>query len=263
MLGCEVYGSESGFLTEPCLNSITELEHMRLNRANAWLDKYMEFTEQLVAFSSGRFPVGQPIMRGQSDIVGALVGQGDMVLMMNDYPDEMRGVLQRIADIFKAVIFSQQEKIPAYHSGSSIGFYHLWAPGKSIWFQEDLSALYSPQYYRRFLKNVDASICRDYDYSLIHLHPSSFFVIDDLLEIDSLSVIEINKDVGGPSVEEMLPVMLKTHAKKNLAVWGELSKKDIDIILDGLPDHRVHLSILVPSVDRARSLMDHVQSRAT
>jgi hypothetical protein len=201
-------------------------------------------------------------MRGPSDVVGALVGQSNMILLMADYPDQMRLVFQKVAEIFRVIIELQQREVPAYCDGSSIGFYHLWAPGKCIWFQEDLSALCSPDYYSRFLREADYSICHGYDYSLVHLHPASFFILDQLFSIDELKAIEVNKDVGGPSVQQMLPTMARIREKRNLVVWGELSSEDVDIILDGLPDRRVALSILSASAESAAALMDHVLAKA-
>ncbi len=263
ILGCDVLGSTSALLTEPCMSTVGQLQEIRVKSDDPWLGKYLEFTRKLVALSAGRFPVGQPIMRGPSDVVGALVGQSNMILLMADYPDQMRLVFQRVAEIFRLVIELQQRDVPAYCDGASIGFYHLWTPGKCIWFQEDLSALYSPDYYDRFLREVDESICRGYDWTLIHLHPSSFFILDQVFGIDGLKAIEINKDVGGPGVQQMLPIMARIQEKRNLVVWGELSLEDVDIIFDGLPDRRVALSILSPSVGNATALMDHVLAKAS
>ncbi len=261
ILGCSVVGSAGALLTEPCLSTVEQLQEIRLKPDDPWLGKYLEFTRRLAALSAGRFPVGQPIMRGPSDVVGALVGQSAMILLLADCPEEMRRVFQKVADIFREVIDIHHSEIPSYHGGASLGFYHLWSPGKCIWFQEDLSALFSPDYYSRFLRTADESICSGYDYNLAHLHPSSFFLLDRLLEIEGLRAIEINKDVGGPSVEQMLPVMTRIQEKKNLVVWGELSAEEVDIILDGLPNRRVALSILSPSIDNAKALMEHVHAR--
>lgn len=263
MLGCGVFGSESALLTEPCIGTVEQLQGLALKRGDPWLEKYLEFTRKLVNLSDGRFPVGQPIMRGPSDIVGALVGQANLILLMADYPECMPTVFRRCADIFREVIELQQQEIPVWREGASFGFYHLWTPGKNIWFQEDLSALYSPAYYDQFLRAADESICRGYDYTLLHLHPSSFFILDRLLGIEGLRAIEVNKDVGGPSVAQMIPVMTRIQEKRNLVVWGELSLDDIDTILDGLPDHRVALSILAPAVENAGRIMQHVRARAS
>src|SRR5208337_3040813 len=127
-LGCHVFGSESALLTEPCLDTLERLQGIRLKPDDPWLSKYLEFTRNLAALSAGRFPVGQPIMRGPSDVVGALVGQASMILLMTDYPKQMQVVFRNVAETFREVIRLQQREIPSFHGGASIGFYHVWTP---------------------------------------------------------------------------------------------------------------------------------------
>jgi hypothetical protein len=186
-----------------------------------------------------------------------------MILLMADYPEQMCLVFQRVAEIFRDVIERQQQEVPAFWGGASMGFYHLWTPRECIWFQEDLSALFSPNYYGLYLRGADEWICRGFDYTMAHLHPSSFFILEQLLRVDRLTAIEVNKDVGGPNVKQMLPIMANIQEKKNLVVWGELSREDVDTMLDELPDRRVALSILSPSVESATALMDYIRSKTT
>ena len=42
-------------------------------------------------------------------------------------------------------------------------------------------------------------------FSLKDLHSSSLFLLEDILAIDELTVIQINKDVGGMPVPQMMP----------------------------------------------------------
>jgi hypothetical protein len=260
MLGCVVHGSASALVTEPCVSTLEELQRVRLDPDNPWLRKYREMTARLVELSAGRFPVGQPIMRGPSDIVGALIGQTAMIYLLNDAPEEMAVVFQRIGGIFRDVIAAQQKLVPPYAGGYAFGFYHLWAPGRCMWFQEDLSALFSPQYYRRFLRAADDAICAGYDYTLMHLHPSSFFIVDDLLADEGLRAVQVNKDVGGPSVEDMLPTLRRIQERKNLVLWGEITRTDVALLMERLPERRMHLSIVSPTVDEARRIMDLVNA---
>ena len=39
-----------------------------------------------------------------------------------------------------------------------------------------------------------------FPYSVIHLHSSSLFLLDAILDVESLKCIQINKDVGGMDV---------------------------------------------------------------
>ncbi len=260
ILGCDVYGTASSFVTKPFMKSIEETEKLRFDGNNPWLLKYIEFLKKIELLSNGRFPVGQPIMRGPSDMIGAVLGQNEMIYAFLDHPVEMKALCERVTEIYLKVIDCQYNEISDFHGGYSMGFYHLWSPGKCIWFQEDLSAVLSPSIYNEFLKSCAESICRDYDYTAIHLHPSSFFILDELMSIEGLKVIEINKDIEGPSVKEMLPVFRKVLSKKNLMVWGDLDEKDIECIAEQLPPEGIFLNIIAADVSRAQELVEYINN---
>ena len=105
-------------------------------------------------------------------------------------------------------------------------------------------------------------LCHDYEYTVIHLHPSSFFILDRLLEIDRLKAIQVNKDIGGPDIKTMIPYLQKVLAKKNLILFGDLSQDDIDCVFDYLPQGQIYLNIVVDSADQAKKLFDYILRRA-
>ena len=73
--------------------------------------------------------------------------------------------------------------------------------------------------------------------------------------------IQINKDIGGPSLETMLPEFKKVLAKKRLVIWGDLDEVDLEIILKELPYRGLYLHIVAPTVEAAKSLMQYIQTR--
>ena len=262
ILGCQIRASEASFTSEPYVHDFHELDRVTLDETrNDWLAKYVEFVVKLVAHSRGRFPVSQPIMRGPADVMGALRGQTNLVFDCIDHAEQLKQLGQRVTNIFLQVIQRQRNMIPAFHGGYAIGFYHLWCPGPCIWFQEDLAALLSPVLYRKFLFELDTIICQAAPYTLCHLHPISFFTLDDLLQIDRLLAIEINKDIGGPSIKDMLPEFKKVLQKKRLVIWGDLDEVDLEIILKELPYHGLYLHIVAPTVEAAKSLMQYIRTR--
>jgi len=78
----------------------TEGSTTRLDRENPWLLKFLEFTDGLVELSAGRFPVGQPIMRGPSGMMGVLLGQTGMIYLMNDDPPLFSVPVSRGCNVF-------------------------------------------------------------------------------------------------------------------------------------------------------------------
>ncbi|HUX13992.1 MAG TPA: hypothetical protein VMW87_13255 [Spirochaetia bacterium] len=270
ILGCDIIGAEASFSTTHPYNSAAEatdaIEALlaggddSAEPPNRWLDLYLEFTRMLVSISGGRFPVAQPIMRGPTDMVAALLGQQDMVYALIDDPQTMHRLVEAVTSVFLRTISLQQALVPTFEGGSSLGFYHVWAPGRSIWFQDDLSALLSPDLYREFFLPAARSICSAYEYTAVHLHSSSFHVLDDLLSLPELKSVEVNKDIGGPSIAEMMPVFEKVLQKKALIIWGDLTPEELAQIESRLPARGLFLHIVVPTMEEAAELNAHIQS---
>lgn len=260
ILGCEIKAAEASFTSEHWMTSLEQIDEIRFDPANPWLLKYLEFTEKLVQVSRGRFPVGMPIMRGPSDMVGALMGQTEMVFAIADSPEEMKRFFLKVTDVFLRVIAEQKKIAGQFLGGESMGFYHVYCPGSCMWFQEDLSALLSPAAYREFLSAPARRICRDYQHTAIHLHPTSFFILDELLAIDELRAIEVNKDVGGPSVAEMIPTLNRIAQSKNLILWGDFTPEDLDAIRTGLPSRGLFLHVIASSMEMATELLQQIRT---
>lgn len=64
-----------------------------------------------------------------------------------------------------------------------------------------------------------------------------------MLEIEALNAIQINKDVGGPLVEEMFPVFQKVQKKKNLVLWGDFTEEEIRLLSQNLPPEGVYIMV--------------------
>lgn len=260
MLGCTVVAGDSSFISEPWIKDPEQIKEVKLRPDNPWLLKYLEFTKKLVALSDGRFPVGQPIMRGPADVVGALVGQAEMVLAMMDEPEIMKDFFMKAGAAQAEVVRRQKELLPPFHGGDALGFYHVWTPGPCVWYQEDLSTIMSPDMYDEFLRDAERAICQGYDYTAVHLHPASFFILDQLLENDFLKAIQVNKDVGGPTVPEMLPQIKKIVERKNFIFWGDLTVDDIHVLRDNLPAKGLFFFTTAENFDDAAELLAAIRA---
>ncbi len=255
MMGCPIKGEESAFMALPTCEDPEELEDLILDPENPWYLKYMEFTERLVELSQGRFPVSQSLLRGVSDVVGTKIGQGNFPYAVMDEPELMQKRFNQVAEALHRLTEEQYKLIPPFHGGYSSGLYSLWAPGKMVWYQEDLAAILSKNHYNQFLRATSKRICEGYDYTMVHLHPVSFHHLDDMLKVDEIKCFQINKDVSGPGVKDMLPQFKKViEADKCLAILGELNEEEVAVLMDELPHKRLFLHLAVPSVERAREI---------
>ncbi len=262
IFGCKITGANDSFVAHPFMTSVADLKKIAFTQSNPWFRKYIEFVTKITKFAEGRFPVGQPILRGVSDVVGTMIGQTNLIFALMEEPEILRDAFYVVAEAQKALIKAQYQYSADFLGGHALGFYHVWCPGRCIWFQEDLSALFSPDLYDQHIKEIDQYICNDYEYTMMHLHPASFFIIDSILEIDQLKAIQINKDIGGPTIKEMLPTLQKVLKKKNLILFAELDEKEIDLIFKELPSEGLFLNIFAPTAVRAAELMEKIKCTA-
>ena len=261
ILGCSIRAGRESFTSRPWLSSPAEaLEKVHFDPQNPWLGKYLEFTTALVKQSRGRYPVGMPIMRGPTDMLGALLGQQEMVLaLMTTDPQVMHRLIERVSRAFLAVIEAQRRLTPPFYGGSALGFYHIWAPGPAIWFQDDLSSILSPKLYRQFFLDSARLILAGHDHTAVHLHPNSFFILDELLSLENLNAVQVNKDISGPGVKEMLPVLAKIMQTRGLILWGDLTIEDLELVKQNLPCRGLALNVVAPTPEEAVERLEYIR----
>jgi hypothetical protein len=82
-----------------------------------------------------------------------------------------------------------------------------------------------------------------------------------MLTNERLRVIQINKDVGGPGVDAMLPEFRKVLEKgRNLVIWGDLTVDEIKIVYDNLPPEGIFFNLAEPDFAAAEKVCDYLNS---
>ena len=253
--GCEIIGNGESFISRPLVKDPSELEKLEFNIESPWAKKYFEFVVKLNKLSAGRFPVGAPILRGQADTLGALLGQTELIYALYEEPLLVRSTLNKIVDSFLHIYAGMHRLNEPFLGGSSIGFYHVWAPGESLWFQDDLSALLSPELHREFFLENEKKICEKYLYTMMHLHSASFHILDDVMCNENLKAIEINKDISGPDIVQMLDQFRKVLEKNfNLVICGHLTEEDIQFLYDKLDPRGIFFTIFLEDFQKAEKM---------
>lgn len=260
--GCEIVGAEVSFVSRHRYESIDELETIGFSRKNPWYQKYLAFLTKVGRVSAGRFPLGQPILRGVSDTLGALVGQEEMVCGLMLESDKMKRLFGEVVQMHRTLVEDAYGIMRPWQGGHSIGFYYIWAPGRVIWFQEDLAAIMAPQHFDEFLRQTATDICAGYPYTLEHLHPASFGHLDGILSLPFLSAVQINREDVGPGLPEILPQLQRVLAAgKRLVILGELDDDDIETVAAHLPHQGIALHCMVPTVEAGNELIDRMSER--
>ncbi len=234
-----------------------ELAAIRLDRANPWFAKYIEFTRLLVARSAGRYPVSHGTLIGPYDIVALLRGHTQSIMDLMSSPEESRRLLREAGDIFRQVTEEAWKHIPLFQGGYFDAQYQLWAPGPIVRIQEDASGVLSPTLYREFIQPVDRELASHFPNAFIHLHSNSMFLLDAFLEIEEIRCFQVNYEVhsGGPPIAGMIPYFQRIQrAGRPLLIRGGFTKGEIRLLVDSLEMRGLYLYIMVESLEEIEGL---------
>jgi len=255
VLGCKVRILPDNAMGEEQNLSWEEALQVRLDTRHPWFRKYVEFAQAMVARSQGQFPVSHAADLGPTDLHAVLRGHSQSILDLTDEPGKSAELLAKLGDIFCEYTREYWKTLPLFHGGYFDGQYSLWAPGPIIRMQEDATAVYSPNLYRKLVQPVDRKMAGSFASSFIHLHSSSMFLLDAFLEIDEIRCFEINIDVCGPPVKVMAGYFQKVQkARRPLLVRGSLRPDDLDLLMDCLEPRGLFLNIMVNSMTEIANL---------
>jgi hypothetical protein len=146
-------------------------------------------------------------------------------------------------------------RVPLFHDGYFDAQYCLWSPGPIIRIQEDATAVYSPDLYRRLVQPVDRMLAAAFSCSFMHLHSTSMFLLDAFLEIEELSCLQINNDAIGLPVADMVPYFQKVQkAGRSLLIRGAFTPDEMRLLMDSLESRGLFLNIMVKTMEEIEAL---------
>ncbi len=254
-LGCEIWAdhkSGSAFSKTPTgfegPDSIPEFD-----QDAPWNRKIVSMLDALAEKSAGRWPIGTTRMRGIADLLAALYGNENFLFAMIEKPDEVEAACNRLTDFWIAMGKLQLERIPLFHGGVGSFCYNIWAPPGTVWHQEDVVAMLSPDLYESFIRPCDQRIIEAFDHCIMHQHPAGYLPVDKYLEL-GFTVLELHVDVGGPRPADLKDKYQSILASQPLLIWGKLSNEELDWIFDNLPPQGLAVMNIVDESDEARQL---------
>ena len=257
MLGCRVQiGAESIWAEEGGFEYV-DMDRIDFSDENPWRLKYLEFVTTLTRHFDARIPVGQPILRGPSDMIAALRGSSEMIVDLYDRPDDFRRLAERCTEFAIDLVRAQHAITGPFAGGYLIEQLGLWAPDRLARLQEDSSALFSPDLYTSLLQPWDQRMAEAFPFSAIHLHSSSLFLLDRILDVEALRCIQINKDVGNTAIAEMLPYLQLVQARqRSLLIRGKLDLDDLSLLRTHLTADGLYLQVVVENAADTDTLRD-------
>jgi hypothetical protein len=192
---------------------------------------------------------------GPTDVAALLRGHEQYVLDLVYSPHKAMKLLERTRDIFCDITEMAWARIPLYEGGYFDAQYQLWAPGPIARLQEDAVAIYSPKLYHEFVQPIDRAVARRFACCFMHLHGTSMFLLDEILEVEELSCFEVNLDVGGLDVDAMIPYFRTIqHAGRSLLIRGSFTEAEADRLMSALEPRGLYVYCMVGSIDEIKVL---------
>lgn len=245
-LGCAMRVLPGNIVAEDKSLEWDEVLGIKVDPEAPWFRKYLEFIDALVKRAAGRYPVSHGTLVGPLDYAVALRGHEQTVIDMMEEPENAARFLEDTGDLFLFFTREAWKRIPRYHGGCYDAQYRLWTPGTTARLQEDAIAVMSPTLYTDFIQPVDKRIASSFDNTFMHLHATSMIVLDELLEVEDIKAFEVNKDVGGPPMEWIMPYLQKIQAAgRSLILRGDFTPEDARLIMDSLNPAGLYIYSLV------------------
>ena len=227
---------------------------------NPWVQKYVDFTRALVKRADGRYPVSHGAELGPTDLHAILRGHNESLVDLLDEPEKSSELLWKLGHIFKDFTELAWKEIPLYHDGYFDSQYQLWAPGPIIRMQEDATAVFSPDLYRKFVQPIDKMLAAHFPNNFIHLHSTSMYLLDAFLEIEDLRCLEINIEAFNIPVKDMIKYYhVVQKADRSLLIRGSVTPDEMRLLLDELEPQGLYLHLVVESKEEIDSLQSALE----
>lgn len=223
-----------------------EVLGMKLNLDHPWFRKYLAFIDALVKRAAGRYPVSHGTLVGPLDYAVSLRGHEQTAIDMLEEPEKAARFLQEMGDVFITFTKEAWKRIPRFLDGCYDAQYRIWSPGTIARMQEDALAVMSPTLYKEYIQPVDRRIASNFQNPFMHLHATSMIFLDLLLEIKEIKAFEVNHDVGGPPIEQLLPYLQRIQkAGFPLVIRGEFSPEEVRTLTGGLEPAGLFIYMMV------------------
>jgi len=263
IIGAPVYASSETYWTTPYLDSWNKLDEITFSFENKWFQKLLEFKEVLIEHVKGRYPVATSFVpvRGIGDMMGAALGQQNLALGLYDNPEKIKKLASIYTDIWIKVAKAQIEETPKFHNGYVAPWYNIWTSDYCQYMQEDSLAYFSPKFYKKVLLKNHIKIINSFKYPFMHLHSDGLYCLDELYKIDNLKIIEITRDITGPSMLKLLPMLKEIQRHKPLLIWGDLTREEIKELLNILSPRGLCICPVVKTVEEGKFLLKRIKER--
>lgn len=244
-LGCPLEFRRETTWTHPCLRSLQDpVDVTRWRRDSRWT-ALRERVRYCSERGSGRYGVGY-YLGGILQALSLMRGDEPFLMDLLDHPESVEALRDRLLQQWFCMAEELEALLPK--AGGQWTLFWLWAPGRVVFCECDVSCNFSPALFRRMVVPEVQAMARWADYSLYHLDgPGAVKHLDALLEVPELDAIQWIRGDGAGGALDWLSMLRRIQAggKK---LYVECSASELEPLLGALD---------------SRGLLVHVEPCAT
>ena len=241
--GCPVRYSTGSLAPAHIAGSVDELLEMEIPVKKEWFEYLNRQTLDLKASAPDDCWISPSILRGSSDVIGALRGLTDFYCDLYDNIRAVDKVASKVNKLMLDVLKMHFSIVSPYQKGYG-HIFGYWAPGKTICIQEDALGMCSPNVYKDvFMKYNNDVVQALGGYVLFHLHSTGLNHYKEVLQISGLAGIQIVIEQNGPSLRELIPVLKEILEKSRLIISIDHYFHELPDVLRQIPNEGLYILI--------------------
>jgi hypothetical protein len=211
-LGARVMPTPLSTWFEPAHELSLEDIHPRYDPDNPWWVRVKAVTRQAVAQWGGLVAVSHTDLGGNLDILASLRGTQRLLMDLRDQPQEVARLVEQITALWLRY-YGELERIIRPACRGTTPWAPVWSPSTTYMLQCDLSCMFSPNMFHRFVLPDLNACCTALDHPFYHLDgPGAIVHLNMLLEMPDLAGVQ----------------WVPTDRKPGEARWFPLLKRIID-----------------------------------
>jgi hypothetical protein len=239
--GCPVQHARGSLKPAPSCHTAEAL--VNLPAHDEWFTCLCQQTQNLLEALPDDCWVSPTILRGCSDVLGALRGLPNLYCDLYDAPELIDQAAARIQEHLRRALDQHFALVPPKRGGYG-HIFGYWAPGPTIALQEDALGMCRPTVFRDIFQKYNADLVQHLGpYVLFHLHSTGFQHYRHVLEIPGLAGLQLTVEANGPPLLDMLPALQEILSRSRLLLFVDHRFDELPAVLPHLPHEGLYLVI--------------------
>lgn len=242
----------------PYLTDYKDLDRLKLDPENRWLKILKRMTGEIMRLNDGTFMPGSFSNMAPSDMANAI--RGDKLFYdLYDCPEDVERLLDKCDE---AITFLDDEmnKITGLPmGGTATGF--MWIPGRAPFMSEDCADLCSEDIYNAFFKKHTQKCIDYFGGGYIHHHAKGWHIQKSVSSLRDLRAVELSWDPNCPRPIDDITKLYELSGNEH-PVQTRCTLKDLYEKIDELKQGRIHLMVIVESLEEAKEAVEFVRKNS-